>query len=91
MTRIAILQQQPITLYQYHPVTGADANDFDFSEFDKSDAEDMKIDLAMQFRHGARFYWRVELDGSSVRVERGNYEFVCKMIGQALILNHDLP
>lgn len=78
-----MIQELKQTFYRFHPVTGADANDFDTTEW----SDKQKAGLAEMIRGGAQFYWErsnepVEktLQGYT-RVERANVTFVLQVTG----------
>jgi hypothetical protein len=70
-----------VKCYRFHPVTGADANDFN----DVPMSESQKIQVAEMVRSGAKFYWHQhESNQHWTRTERANYAFVLQVAGQSV-------
>lgn len=69
--------------YRFHPVTGADANEFEMEGWNKSQKES----LALVFSRGAKFYWGESPESLDktisdyVRVERESTTFVLLITG----------
>jgi hypothetical protein len=68
--------------WRFHPITGADANSIDTSQF----TAQQKNELAEMVRAGARFYWEKRSPTSDDpeeygRVEYSNVKFVLDVMG----------
>jgi len=80
-------KQSVHTFWRFHPVTGADANQFDTSALSDKQREE----LVGMVRAGAKFYWqkttetRSDVDQGYVRAEYSNIKFVLDMMGTKYI------
>ncbi len=77
-----------VTLYRYHPDTGADAADLDVSELQWFDADAKVQEHQYRVQGGALFYWFREIDGHIRRVELRAYLGLTDATGGTLTLDH---
>jgi hypothetical protein len=78
---VSVVITETPKFWRFHPVTGADANDF--TDELKGATPKQKQDLAEMVRQGAKFYWGLDRTAEGYqRIERSNVEFVLKVIGE---------